>query len=173
MNKTHRRPGLIALAALVLAAPAALAEHKGVPHDDEPAHDHAHGDHAHDHGHDMDHSMDHDMNHEAHMASPQGNAVMLKQTDAIAAALSAGGEPIVVDVLGVVCDFCAKAMNKTFGKREEVAAVHVDLDEKSLSLVLEDGASLDDEEITRLVKRAGYRLSSIRRGPQALGTATP
>ena len=52
----------------------------------------------------------------------------ITQTDDVAAAL-AGGAPVVVGVLGVVCDFCATAMNKTFGKRDEVAAVYVDLDE--------------------------------------------
>ena len=151
---------LIALFTLALTAPVVHAEHKGVPHEQE--HAHAHGHHAH----------EHDTAHETHIAEPAATTATLKQTDAIAQALSAGGEPIVVDVLGVVCDFCAKAMNKTFGKQEEVAAVHVDLDEKTLSLVLNDGAQLADNDIEKLVKRSGYRLSAIRRGELALGAST-
>ncbi len=158
MNKNNIAWALVACAAL--GASVARAEHKGVPHD--AAHAHAHGHHAH----------EHDTAHEPHMAQPDATTATLKQTDAIAEALTAGGEPIVVDVLGVVCDFCAKAMNKTFGKRDEVAAVHVDLDEKTLSLVLNDGAQLADNDIEKLVKRSGYRLSAIRRGAQALGATT-
>ena len=73
---------------------------------------------------------------------------MLTRTDAIEAALSEGGEPIVADVLGVVCDFCALAMNKIFGKRGEVAALYVDLDTKAL----EPGA-----DARRFPQRRGHR----------------
>ena len=73
----------------------------------------------------------------------------------------------MADVLGVVCDFCAVAMNKIFGKREEVAAIYVDLDTKALSLVLVPGASLSDETIAELAVQAGYRIADIRRGDAA------
>lgn len=89
-------------------------------------------------------------------------------TPEIDAALAAGGEPAVVDVLGAVCDFCAKAMNKTFGKRDEVAATYVDLDSKTLSLVFQPAMTLSDDAIRELVKKAGYKTAAIRRGPAAL-----
>ena len=79
---------------------------------------------------------------------------------------------IVADVLGVVCDFCALAMNKIFSKREEVAAIYVDLDTKALNLVLVPGASLSDQTIADLAVQAGYRIADVRRGDEALGTAT-
>jgi hypothetical protein len=114
--------------------------------------------------------------HEGHAGSPDGgvpeatdNIAMLTVTDAIEAALSEGGEPIVADVLGVVCDFCALAMNKIFGKRDEVAALYVDLDTKALSLVLKPGASLSNEAIADLAIQAGYRVADVRRGKEALG----
>ena len=91
------------------------------------------------------------------------------QTHEVTAALVAGGAPVVVDVLGVVCDFCATAMNKTFGKRDEVAAVYVDLDKKTLSLVIGEGAALSDKQIEKLAKKAGYRIAAIRRNSEALG----
>ena len=84
-------------------------------------------------------------------------------------ALTNGGEPVVVDVLGVVCDFCATAMNKIFGKRDEVAALYVDLDKKTLSLVINEGASLSDKQIEKLAKKAGYRIAAIRRDSEAMG----
>ena len=80
-----------------------------------------------------------------------------------------GGTPVVVDVLGVVCDFCAMAMNKIFGKRDEVTAVYVDLDKKTLSLVIGEGEALSDKQIEKLAKRAGYRIAAIRRHREALG----
>ena len=129
-------------------------------HGDAEKNDHDHE--AHDHE-----SHDHDETETNERTADSKHATITK-TDDIVAALDAGGEPIIVDILGVVCDFCAKAMNKTFGKRDEVAATYVDLDTKAMSLVLVPGAVLDDETITKLVKKAGYRASAIRRGDQAL-----
>ena len=114
-------------------------------------HAHQHADHG---GHDHDAMM---------------SAATITHTAEVTAALSEGGEPIVVDVLGVVCDFCALAMNKVFGKRDEVAAVHVDLDKKTLSLVIEKGETLSDKQIENLAKKAGYRIAAIRREGEALG----
>ena len=137
----------------------------------------AYGQDAKSHDHQSHEHENHDhMNHE-HEAEAQAHhekksddhaATSIKLTPEIEAALAAGGEPVVADVLGVVCDFCAKAMNKTFGKREEIAAVYVDLDDKTLSLVFKPGQTLDDETVEKLVKKSGYRIKNIRRGADAL-----
>jgi len=100
-------------------------------------------------------------------ALPTG--VLLTRTDAINTALANGGEPIVADVLGVVCDFCATAMNKIFSKRSEVAAIYVDLDTKALNLVLEPGTQLSDAAIAELAEQAGYRVAAVRRGDAVIG----
>ena len=117
--------------------------------------------------------------HEARAGGPDDAApeatdhtAVLTVTNAIEVALSEGGEPVVADVLGVVCDFCALAMNKIFGKRDEVAALYVDLDTKALSLVLKPGASLSNEAIADLAIQAGYRVADVRRGKEALGDAS-
>ena len=94
---------------------------------------------------------------------------LLTRTSDIDKALMAGGQPVVVDVLGVVCDFCATAMNKIFGKRQEVAAVYVDLDKKTLSLALQAGETLSDQDIEKLAEQAGYRIAAIRRDNEAIG----
>ncbi len=96
----------------------------------------------------------------------------LTRTEEIDSALAQGGEPIVADVLGVVCDFCALAMNKIFSKRQEVAAIYVDLDTKALNLVLVPGASMSDQTIADLAVQAGYRIAEVRRGDAAMGTAS-
>ena len=70
---------------------------------------------------------------------------------------------VTVDLNGLVCDFCATAVKKVFGKRDEVAATHVDLDTKKLSVVLKDGAEMDDATLEKLVKKAGYKMVGVTR----------
>ena len=134
-----------------------------------------HADMNHDHGAGHDHGASHE--HESHdhnaMAHDHGEmemkAATITHTDEISAALADGGAPVVVDVLGVVCDFCATAMNKIFSKRDEVAAIYVDLDKKTLSLVINDGSDLSDKQIEKLAEQAGYRIAAIRRDSEAMG----
>ena len=135
-----------------------------------------HADMNHDHGAEHDHGANHEHgSHDDHnaMAHDHGamamNAATITHTDEISAALANGGAPVVVDVLGVVCDFCATAMNKIFSKRDEVAAIYVDLDKKTLSLVITDGSDLSDKQIEKLAKQAGYRIAAIRRDSEAMG----
>ena len=125
--------------------------------------------------HYMHEYQDHEEADSSH-ASQSGHGAtdgpVLTRTEDIESALADGGEPIVADVLGVVCDFCALAMNKIFSKREEVAAIYVDLDTKALNLVLVPGASMNDETIADLAIQAGYRIAEVRRGDAALGGAS-
>jgi len=141
----------ILTAALFLAASPALGDHK-------PGHDH-HGDDA------ATKSPD---GGDSAAATPAAAGAPTAAMSNLNEAIAAGGELIVADVLGVVCDFCATAMNKTFAKRAEVAATYVDLDTKTLSIVTKPGEALDDETITKLVTKAGYKVAAIRRGEAAL-----
>ncbi|MFP4518498.1 MAG: heavy-metal-associated domain-containing protein [Oceanicaulis sp.] len=85
----------------------------------------------------------------------------------IQTALADGGSLVIAEVNGMVCDFCATAMTRTLGRRDEVAAVHVDLDTKTLQLVVHANRSLDDAVIADLVTRSGYETVAIRRGSGA------
>ena len=155
MNKTI--PFLIAVA---LSAHAFADDDKhDMNHDHGAEHTHGadqeHG--THDHG-----AMAHDHDHDMAMKS-----ATITHTDEIHAALASGGAPVVVDVLGVVCDFCATAMNKIFGKRDEIAAVYVDLDKKTLSLGRRGsrfcGISLSARpSIANLVGNVNRNASSLR-----------
>lgn len=135
--------------------------------------DMGHGDVSQNHRTDHDHDHDHEnknqdsLEHHDH-SRMSALAPKISQTDDISSAIAVGGTPVVVDVLGVVCDFCAMAMNKIFGKREEVAAIYVDLDQKTLNLVVHQGSSLSDTQIEKLAEKAGYRVAGIRRNSQAL-----
>jgi copper chaperone CopZ len=95
---------------------------------------------------------------------PTASTLKMSDTPELTVALALGGEPIVAKVLGVVCEFCTKAMNKTFGKRDDVAAVYVDLDAKTLNLVMAPGKTFDDKTLRELVKKSGYKVETIARG---------
>ncbi|MCB9991015.1 MAG: heavy-metal-associated domain-containing protein [Rhodospirillales bacterium] len=70
---------------------------------------------------------------------------------------------VEVHVFGLVCDFCARAVEKVFMKREEVNGVNVDLDNFLVTIDLKDGADIDDETITELITDSGYTVNDITR----------
>lgn len=76
---------------------------------------------------------------------------------------SFAAETITVQVNGMVCDFCARALEKTFSKQESVSGIDVDLTAKIITISLKDGASLDNEAIEKLVTNAGYNVAKISR----------
>lgn len=69
---------------------------------------------------------------------------------------------VLVDINGLVCDFCARALEKVFGKQEEVESITVDLDEKIVTIHFHEGQHLDDEVITNHINDAGYSVEKIR-----------
>jgi len=85
----------------------------------------------------------------------------------LSAAIEAGGSLVIVGVTGMVCDLCAVAMTRTFGRRGEVAAVHVDLDAKTLQIVERSGQTLSDDAIEDLVRRSGYRMTALQRAEES------
>ncbi|MCR9194385.1 MAG: heavy-metal-associated domain-containing protein [Hyphomonas sp.] len=70
---------------------------------------------------------------------------------------------VTAKVTGMVCDFCARAVTKVFGKEDAVEAVHVDLDNGEIHVTLKPGAEMADDRIETLVKKSGYDLVSIER----------
>jgi len=73
------------------------------------------------------------------------------------------GQVVHVGVNGLVCDFCARTIEKTFGKQEAVEGVNVNLDEKLVTINFKDGQSLDDDTITQIITDAGYNVEKIHR----------
>lgn len=70
---------------------------------------------------------------------------------------------IRVQVNGLVCDFCARAVEKVFYKQDGVEGVNVNLDDHIVTLDIQDGKDLDDALITQLITDAGYNLVEIKR----------
>jgi len=70
---------------------------------------------------------------------------------------------IKIHVKGMVCDFCARSVEKTFSSTKVVESVNVDLDLGVIKLKLKEGETLSDEKIKKLIKANGYALESIER----------
>jgi copper chaperone CopZ len=82
----------------------------------------------------------------------------------ISAAVIAGfpSNTVYVDVNGLVCDFCARAIEKVFSKQPAVADIDVNLDKKIIKIQFNTGQRLDDNTITQLITDSGYAVRSIR-----------
>ena len=76
------------------------------------------------------------------------------------------GGTAYADVNGLVCDFCARALEKVFGRQEAVESINVDLDKKVITIHFNEGQKLDDKTITQLITDSGYNVRDIRYGEQ-------
>ena len=70
---------------------------------------------------------------------------------------------LTVAVEGMVCDFCAQAIQKVFLKKEEVAGITVDLDNQNVIIALKEDTNITDNIIEDLFINAGYNVSEINR----------
>lgn len=82
------------------------------------------------------------------------------------------GELISVKAKGLVCEFCAKALEKVFLKRKEVSGISVDLTTKEILVNLKEGQSLDDAVLTELITDAGYNIESIDRNESVVANGS-
>lgn len=70
---------------------------------------------------------------------------------------------INVKVNGLVCDFCARALEKVFSKRDEVAGIKVDLDNGLVKVAMKSGQTIDDDTLTQLITDSGYNVTAIEK----------
>ena len=74
-----------------------------------------------------------------------------------------GGEIVSVKAFGLVCDFCATAIEKLFMRKDEVSGLSVSLVDHKIVIALKNGKNLDDAEIEKLITDSGYNVKSINR----------
>lgn len=75
----------------------------------------------------------------------------------------AGQETLSLEVKGLVCDFCARSVEKVFLRKGKAQAVKVDMDAGRIDVVLKPGAALSDEQAKKLITDSGYNLVKITR----------
>jgi cation transport ATPase len=82
-------------------------------------------------------------------------------TFGLTAAVSA--ETIRATVNGMVCAFCATAIEKTFKRQGEVKAVNVNLENKVVTVETKTGQTIDDAKFKKLMANTGYSVVRIDR----------
>lgn len=130
----------LTIATLLATAPAYAGHDSAEPN---TPHDHSKMDHG-----KMDHSGHADI-------EPSGEAKELS---------AACEDTINVKVDGLVCDFCARALEKVFGKRDDVQDIKVDLDNASVVVAMKPDQTIDDDTLTQLITDSGYNVRDIERG---------
>lgn len=73
---------------------------------------------------------------------------------------------ILIQVNGLVCDFCARALEKVFGEEEAVSDIAVDLDNSLVTVRTHADKHLSSETITQRITDAGYNVVAIDSGCQ-------
>ena len=68
-----------------------------------------------------------------------------------------------ISVNGLVCDFCARSIEKIFTKNESVDSINVNLEKMLITINLKKGKNLNDDIIRQLIKDSGYDVTEINR----------
>ena len=85
------------------------------------------------------------------------------QIEVQAGSIDPNGTLMTVAVEGMVCDFCAQAIEKVFMKREEVAGITVNLDDQNVIISLKSEKDIENTIIEELFLNAGYNVQTINR----------
>ncbi len=72
-------------------------------------------------------------------------------------------EVLYIYVNGLVCDFCARSIEKLFSKRDSVESINLNLEKMLITINLREGKNLNNEIIEKLIKDSGYNVIGIQR----------
>ena len=103
-------------------------------------------------------------NHPGHTHDNEPEEALEAKTGSIEGA--ACEDVVNVSVNGLVCDFCARALEKTFGKQDEVSQINVDLEKGQVAIAMKEGITISDEMLTKLITDSGYNVTAIDKGCQ-------
>ena len=91
------------------------------------------------------------------------NHMESNQIEVQVGSIDPNGTLMTVAVEGMVCDFCAQAIEKVFMKREEVAGITVNLDDQNVIISLKSEKDIENTTIEELFLNAGYNVQTINR----------
>jgi len=115
-----------------------------------------HGDHA-------DHNVHH--GHEGHVAMDYGDGTSM-ELDVLRfdefVSDQAGNQIAVVSVTGMVCDFCARGIEKTFQKDVGFKKIDVDLDTGKVLIAYAPSTEIINEEIEKKILSNGQTVTDIQ-----------
>ena len=85
--------------------------------------------------------------------------LILIKYDKLASQDKINSEVLNISVNGLVCDFCARSIEKIFSKKESVQSININLEKMLITINLKKGKNLDDNTIKQLIKDSGYDVS--------------
>jgi copper chaperone CopZ len=88
---------------------------------------------------------------------------LIVATIATFAALAVQAETVKLTVDGMVCAFCAGAIEKKMKANKETAEVFVSLENKIVAVSEKSGLKLDDAKLKAQIADAGYEVKAIER----------
>ncbi len=81
----------------------------------------------------------------------------------ILVSLPVAAESAKVKVTGMVCDFCARGVEKSFKGRDDIEKINVSLEDSLVEIQLKEKSILSDEEIRKVITDNGLSVISIER----------
>ena len=91
------------------------------------------------------------------------NHMESNQIEVQVGSIDPNGTLMTVAVEGMVCDFCAQAIERVFMKREEVAGITINLDDQNVIISLKSEKDIENTIIEELFLNAGYNVQTIDR----------
>ena len=73
------------------------------------------------------------------------------------------GETITAHVKGMVCDFCARGLEKVFNSEKAVSKIFVNLDDSIVSIRMKPDKNLPDKRIKEIIMKNGYSVEKMTR----------
>lgn len=111
------------------------------------------------------HEMGHMHSHEGHMheqmVEGKSLAVDPQRFDNFVANLE-NSKIAVISVQGMVCDFCARGIEKTFGKDKSVSKIDVDLASGKVLLAYPASAEINRADIAQKILNNGLNTTDIQ-----------
>jgi copper chaperone CopZ len=90
-------------------------------------------------------------------------ASLLITATLLLSSLTAGASTIEMKVYGMVCGFCAQGIEKSLRTNPATADVVVNLENKLVVVSTRDGQDIADDELRKLITKAGYDVKEIAR----------
>ena len=72
-------------------------------------------------------------------------------------------EILYISINGLVCDFCARSIEKLFKKKSAVKNININLDEMLVTIFLKKGETINNQIINQIIIDSGYDVKEIRR----------
>lgn len=66
-----------------------------------------------------------------------------------------------IELMGMVCAFCAQGIEKSFGSVAHVKDIFVSLENYFVAIESKDGKSIDEKQIRTIITDAGYDVQKI------------